>query len=105
MTMKDKEKRYSEGLEKCRENIDKTKRLIDYHKGMLKALFKKESRLIALLKREKLGALYNAMEQGGYDLSNIDKLIETIGKDNSVEVKIPAKEEKFNLKKEEISCD
>ena len=82
--MKDREKRYSEGLEKCRTNIEKTKRLIEYHKVMLKNLLKKESRYIALLKREKLGALYKAMEQGGYDLSNIDKLIEAVGKNNDV---------------------
>jgi hypothetical protein len=34
--MKDREKRYTNDLERCRANIDKTKGLIDYHRDMLK---------------------------------------------------------------------
>lgn len=73
--MTDREKRYSEGLERCKANIDRTKRLIEYHRGILKSHEKKEAALLGKLKKEKLGTLYRAMEQGGYD---IDEFIKSV---------------------------
>ncbi len=78
--MTDREKRYTEGLEKCRANIERTKSLIEYHRGVLKSHEKKEAALLGKLKKEKLGALYRAMEQGGYD---IDSLIKAAGADST----------------------
>ena len=49
--MLDRETKYTKELAKCRENIKKTKKLIDYHKNMLKTFESKESELMAKLER------------------------------------------------------
>lgn len=50
----DREKRYMESLNKCRESIKKSKGLIEYHKNMLKNLEKKEAELCGKLEKVKM---------------------------------------------------
>ena len=55
--MLDRETKYTPALSKCRENIKRTKSLIDYHKNMLKAFESKESELMSKLERVKMSSL------------------------------------------------
>ncbi len=95
--MKDKEKRYTNDLERCRANIDKTKGLIDYHKDMLKKLEKKEASLVSKLDKVKMAALCDVINKGGYDIDSLRNAVAT-GDFESVSgkveaVKIPEKSE------------
>ena len=73
--MNNKEKTYSEELQRCRDNIANTKRLIEYHKDMLKKMERKEAEILAKLNDIKLLDLRELMSKGGY---NIDDLREAI---------------------------
>lgn len=66
--MLDKETKYTKELAKCRENIRKTKKLIDYHKSMLKTFESKENELMAKLERVKMSSLCEIINKGGYDI-------------------------------------
>lgn len=73
--MLDRETKYTKELAKCRENIKRTKSLIDYHKNMLKAFESKESELMSKLERVKMSSLCDIINKGGYD---IDALREAV---------------------------
>ncbi|MCH5209063.1 MAG: hypothetical protein J1F04_09265 [Oscillospiraceae bacterium] len=73
--MNNKEKTYSEELQRCRDNIANTKRLIEYHKDMLKKMERKEAEILAKLNDIKLLDLRELMSKDGY---NIDDLREAI---------------------------
>lgn len=73
--MLDRETKYTKELAKCRENIRKTKKLIDYHKSMLKTFESKESELMTKLERVKMSSLCDIINKGGYD---IDALREAV---------------------------
>ena len=73
--MLDRETKYTKELAKCRENIKRTKNLIDYHKNMLKAFESKESELMSKLERVKMFSLCDIINKGGYD---IDALREAV---------------------------
>ena len=45
--MADKEKKFTQELERCRANVKKTKELIEYHKNMLKIYENKEAELMS----------------------------------------------------------
>ena len=62
-------------LQRCRDNIANTKRLIEYHKDMLKKMERKEAEILAKLNDIKLLDLRELMSKGGY---NIDDLREAI---------------------------
>lgn len=73
--MQDRETKYTKELAKCRDNIRKTKKLIDYHKSMLKTFESKESELMTKLERVKMSSLCEIINKGGYD---IDALREAV---------------------------
>lgn len=75
--MKDKEKRYTTDLERCRANIDKTKGLIEYHRDMLKKLEKKEASLVSKLDKVKMAALCDVINKGGYDIDSLRNAVAT----------------------------
>jgi hypothetical protein len=87
--MKDREKRYTNDLERCRANIDKTKGLIDYHRDMLKKLEKKETCLISKLDKVKMAALCDVINKGGYDIDSLRNAVAT-GDFESVSSKVEA---------------
>jgi uncharacterized protein (DUF342 family) len=62
-------------LQKCRNSIKKTQKLIDYHKSMLKSLEKKEVEILAKIEKYKMKQLCNAIHDSGI---NIDTLIDSI---------------------------
>ena len=66
--MNDKEKRYTQELERCRANINKTKSRIDYHKGMLKIFENKEAEIMARLSETKMHSLCEMINKSGYDI-------------------------------------
>lgn len=66
--MLDRETKYTKELSKCKENIKRTKSLIDYHKNMLKTFESKESELMAKLERVKMSSLCEIINKGGYDI-------------------------------------
>ena len=69
--MKNKEKSYAEELRRCRENIAKTKKLIEYHKDMLKKMERKEAEVQAKLDGAKLLDLRELISKGGYDIDTL----------------------------------
>lgn len=97
--MKDKEKRYTNDLERCRANIDKTKGLIEYHRDMLKKLEKKEASLVSKLDKVKMAALCDVINKGGYDIDSLRNAVAT-GDFESVSGKVEAAQiaEKSELK-------
>lgn len=73
--MADREQRIIGELERCLANIDKTKDLIEYHKGMLKTYENKANELRAKLDEVKMSSLCDMINKHGYD---IDKLREAV---------------------------
>ncbi|MBD5111290.1 MAG: hypothetical protein HDT42_01965 [Ruminococcaceae bacterium] len=69
--MKNKEKSYADELCRCRENIAKTKKLIEYHKDMLKKMERKEAEVQAKLDGAKLLDLRELISKGGYDIDTL----------------------------------
>jgi len=67
----DKEKRYSEELERCRNNIVKTKSRIEYHREILKKQEKNEISLLSKLEKVKMTAFYEMIHKGGYDIDSL----------------------------------
>lgn len=69
--MKNKEKCYADELRRCRENIAKTKKLIEFHKDMLKKMERKEAEVQAKLDGAKLLDLRELISKGGYDIDTL----------------------------------
>lgn len=69
--MKNKEKCYADELRRCRENIAKTKKLIEFHKDMLKKIERKEAEVQAKLDGVKLLDLRELISKGGYDIDTL----------------------------------
>lgn len=69
--MKNREKSYADELRRCRENIAKTKKLIEYHKDMLKKMERKEAEVQAKLDGAKLLDLRELISKGGYDIDTL----------------------------------
>lgn len=84
--MKNKEKCYADELRRCRENIAKTKKLIEFHKDMLKKMERKEAEVQAKLDGAKLLDLRELISKGGYD---IDALREAMKSGNLNEMISP----------------
>ena len=105
--MNDKEKTYTEELQRCRDNIEKAKKLIVYHKETLKKLERKEIGILAKLKNIKMLDLQDLINKGGY---NIDDLREAIKAGNFSGVvpqnaEPPAENVPVQQEKAELSVD
>jgi hypothetical protein len=72
----DKEKKYTQELERCRENIKKTQGLIEYHKNMLKTLMVKEKSISSKLETIKMSSLCDVINKGGYDIDLFRKAVQ-----------------------------
>lgn len=72
MNKKDK---LSDKLTSVQKNIDKTKRLIEYHKKMLRIYQRKEAELMEKLERAEFDALYKEARNNGCDIKALDKAI------------------------------
>lgn len=92
--MKNKEKCYADELRRCRENIAKTKKLIEFHKDMLKKMERKEAEVQAKLDGVKLLDLRELISKGGYDIDtlreamksgNLNEMISPNVEDNPLE--------------------
>lgn len=66
--MTDKEQKIAEELQKCRENIRRTKELIAYHRDILKKQERKADELSARLDKEKMKSLFSLIHESGYDI-------------------------------------
>jgi hypothetical protein len=75
--MTDKVEKLSAKLAKNRKNIEDAKRLIAYHKKMLKIYIRKESELVEKLEREQLDNLYKTVRDKGCDISAINEAIKS----------------------------
>lgn len=64
----DKEKKFTQELERCRANVKKTKELIEYHKNMLKIYENKEAELMSKLDEVKMNSLCVMINKNGYDI-------------------------------------
>ena len=63
--MTDKGEKLSAKLEKVRKNIEDTRRLIAYHKKMLKIYLRKESEIADKLEKEQLNDLFKTVKDKG----------------------------------------
>ena len=64
--MADKEKKFTQELERCRANVKKTKELIEYHKNMLKIYENKEAELMSKLDEVKMNSLCVMINKNGF---------------------------------------
>ncbi len=71
----DREQKYVRELENCQKHIAKTKRLIEYHKKMLKSFENKEAELKRKIEKEKMTSLCEIINKGGYDIDLIRKAV------------------------------
>lgn len=69
--MDNKEQRIKDEIQKCQHCIDRSKRLIDKHKTILKKQEKRQAELKAQLDHVKMNYLLNMIHQGGYDIDSI----------------------------------
>ena len=73
--MTDKGEKLSVKLEKVRKNIEDTRRLIAYHKKMLKIYIRKESEIADKLEKEQLNDLFKTVKDKGCDIEAINTAI------------------------------
>lgn len=73
--MADREKRLNEELQRCRENISRTKELIAYHRETLKKQEKKEADILAKLDEVKMNSLCSLIHQSGYDIDSLRQAV------------------------------
>ena len=74
--MTDKGEKLSERLTKVHKNIEDTRRLIAYHKKMLKIFLRKEAEISDKLEKEQLNDLFRTVKDKGCDISAINAAIE-----------------------------
>lgn len=73
--MTERQEKLSVRLTNVRKNIENSRRLIAYHKKMLKTYKRKARELSEKLEREKFNALYKTVRDGGCDISAINEAI------------------------------
>ena len=73
--MTDKGEKLTAKLEKVRKNIEDTRRLIAYHKKMLKIYLRKESEIADKLEKEQLNDLFKTVKDKGCDIEAINTAI------------------------------
>lgn len=84
--MVDREKKYIDGLARCRANIAKSKTRIEYHRDMIKKLERKETELSENLDKLKMTNLLDEINKGGYDIDRLREAV-TMGDFSSMFVK------------------
>ena len=73
--MTEKGEKLSERLVKVRRNIEDTKRLVAYHKKMLKIYHRKEAEIKDRLEKEQLGVLFKTVKDKGCDIEALNTAI------------------------------
>ena len=73
--MTERKEKLTARLDKVRKNIEDTKRLIDYHKKMLKIYQRKETELCDRLEKEQLSDLFKTVKDKGCDIEAINTAI------------------------------
>lgn len=74
--MTDREEKLITRLTRVRKNIEDTRRLIAYHKKMLKTYKRKEKELSERIEKAQLDDLFKAVKGGGCNISEINKAIQ-----------------------------
>lgn len=100
--MINREKKYSDELAACRKSIVRTKKLIEYHKNMLKNLESKEKELSEKLSKEKFSIFFELVSRKGYD---IDELRTAVAEGNFSSISVRRAETECTDLPEEISPD
>lgn len=75
--MIDREKKYSDELTACRKNIERIKKLIEYHKNTVKTLEAKEKSLSERLEKEKVSSFCKLLSRKGYDIDAFRSFVES----------------------------
>lgn len=86
MDNKDKEQRIKDEIKKCQHCIDRSKRLIEKHKTILKKQEKRQAELNAQLDHEKMNSLLHLIHQGGYDIDSIRTAVSSGSLTDKIEV-------------------
>ena len=73
--MTERQEKLSARLAKVRKNIEDSRRLIAYHKKMLKIYKRKEKELSDRLEKEQLGVLFRTVKDKGCDIEAISSAI------------------------------
>ena len=69
--MANKEQKLTDELQKCRENIQRTKDLIAYHRDILRKQERKADEIAAKLDKEKMKSLLGMIHDGGLDIDSL----------------------------------
>ena len=75
--MTDKTEKLSAKLAHVQKNAEDSRRLIAYHKKMLKTYLRKEKELNERLEKEQLNDLYKTVRDGGCDIAAINAAIKS----------------------------
>ncbi len=88
--MNEKTEKLSVKLANVQKNAEDSRRLIAYHKKMLKTYLRKEKALNERLKKEQLSDLYKTVREGGCDIEAINEAIKNgeFGRDITEEDKM-----------------
>ncbi|MBP1534818.1 MAG: hypothetical protein IK999_11955 [Ruminococcus sp.] len=73
--MTEKGEKLSKRLTKVRKNIEDTKRLVAYHKKMLKIYLRKEAELMDKIEKEQLNDLFRTVKEKGCDIAAINEAV------------------------------
>lgn len=73
--MTERGEKLSERLVKVQRNIEDTKRLVAYHKKMLKIYLRKEAEIKDRLEKEQLGVLFKTVKDKGCDIEALNTAI------------------------------
>ena len=95
--MTERKEKLTARLDKVRKNIEDTKRLIDYHKKMLKIYQRKETELCDRLEKEQLSDLFKTVKDKGCDIEAINTAINNGEFSSSVNEVIAPKANEENI--------
>lgn len=73
--MTEKAEKLSAKLAHVHKNAEESRRLIAFHKKMLKTYLRKEKELTERLEKEQLNALFRTVRDGGCDIASINAAI------------------------------
>ncbi len=73
--MTNKEQKLNDELQKCRANIQRTKKLIAYHRDILRQQERKADEVSAKLDAEKMKSLYTALNANGVDIDSLRQAV------------------------------
>ena len=73
--MENKEKKLLDELQKCKENIQRTRERIAYHRDILRKQERKANEIAGKLDKEKMRSLYTELHARGVDIDSLRQAV------------------------------